>query len=26
MTKKAIAYYRVSTELQKEEGTIEVQK
>ena len=26
MTKKAIAYYRVSTDLQKEEGTIEVQK
>jgi site-specific DNA recombinase len=26
MTKQAIAYYRVSTDLQKEEGTIEVQK
>jgi len=26
MTKKAIAYYRVSTDIQKEEGTIEVQK
>lgn len=26
MTKKALAYYRVSTDLQKEEGTIEVQK
>ncbi len=26
MTKKSIAYYRVSTELQKEEGTIEIQK
>lgn len=26
MTKQAIAYYRVSTELQQQEGTIEVQK
>jgi site-specific DNA recombinase len=26
MTKQALAYYRVSTDIQKEEGTIEIQK